>query len=289
MKKMNLQKTAIDREKFFELVKNRNWKTIIDLIKNNETLNLLSSDPITRSFIDDHLINELLSDYSVVNKLTYKYFLEDFYLLHVNKKNMFFLNDENYKKLILRIVEIEENKESRYRYAKIFPKEEICKKAIDMYEAEKNKILSHSQESEIIVTINDNIREKDATTSLFKSQQEYLFYKAVREVYPNFLVLPNVALNATLDFDVIKDSLSNEEKKYFFRALIDCVVVDTENDYKPTLFIELDSVYHDNDKQIKKDKNKDNILAKAGQKLIRVRRLSTKENDFVKLIRETLK
>ena len=54
-----------------------------------------------------------------------------------------------------------------------------------------------------------------------------------------FLVIPNVSLNAVLDFDQIKNSLSAEERKYFFSALLDCVVIDTEDNYKPIRFIEI--------------------------------------------------
>ena len=94
-----------------------------------------------------------------------------------------------------------------------------------------------------------------------------------------------------ISFDLIKDKLSIEERKYFFGALLDCVVIDPENDYKPIKFFELDSPYHDTEEQIKKDKLKENILAIAGQNLIRIRRTTYKENekDFIKLIREVIK
>jgi hypothetical protein len=104
-------------------------------------------------------------------------------------------------------------------------------------------------------------------------------------------VIPNVALNAVISFDLIKKELSQNERKYFFGALLDCVVIDTENNYMPIKFIELDSPDHDKESQISKDKMKDHILAVAGQKLIRIRRKTHKddEKDFAKLIRETIK
>jgi hypothetical protein len=69
------------------------------------------------------------------------------------------------------------------------------------------------------------------------------------------------------------------------------VIIDTEENYKPIKFFELDSFTHDNEKQIAKDKMKDNILAISGQKLFRIRRTTKKQNeeDFSKLIREIIK
>ena len=191
----------------------------------------------------------------------------------------------------MKIVEIETTPEFAYYNALKFPTEDICKRVIEEYEESIPKVVGHSQEREIFVTENKNIQNIDASISLFKSMQEYQFYKAVREIYPSYLIIPNVALNAIINFDVIKDILSQEERKYFFVALLDCVVVDTENDYKPIKFIELDSTYHDTDIQIRKDKLKDNILAAAGQKLYRIRRTTYKEDekDFIKLIREAIR
>lgn len=126
------------------------------------------------------------------------------------------------------------------------------------------------------------------TTSLFKSNQEIEFFMGVREVYPMFTAYQNVALSCVMDFEKIKDSLSPEEKEFFFKGIIDCVVFDQHNSYKPTKFFELDSSYHDSPKQKQKDNYKDNILSLAGQKLCRVRKTSANQGrmEFIKLIRE---
>ena len=94
-----------------------------------------------------------------------------------------------------------------------------------------------------------------------------------------------------IDFSIIKNTLTIEEKEYFFRALIDCVVINTDKKYIPFKFIELDSKYHDTKVQKEKDMLKDNILSKAGQKLIRIRQKTFKEREkgFEKLIRDTLR
>ena len=63
--------------------------------------------------------------------------------------------------------------------------------------------------------------------------QEVDFFMGVRDVYQMFVVYPNVALSCVIDFKKIQKSLSEEEKTFFFRGIIDCVVFDQHNNYKP--------------------------------------------------------
>jgi hypothetical protein len=281
---------TIDRELVFQLVSQKKWEQIIEVFKNNLNYDFIYADPILKSFIDQYFIDELLTKSSLKEDPAYKYYLQNFYMLHDQDKFSFALSKDNYKKLIIKIVEVESELARAYEYACMFPDEEICSRIIQEYEASLPKIVAHTQQAEIHVTENKEVSLVDASISLFKSNQEYLFYRAVREVFPMFLVIPNVALTAIIDYDSIKGTLTKDEQRYFFSALIDSVVIDTENNYKPIRFIELDSPYHDNVQQQQKDLLKDQILAKAGQKLLRVRRLTTKhdEKDFLKLIREVI-
>lgn len=280
-----------DREAIFQLVSNKDWNKVIDTFKDNEMYSYIMSDPILKQFIEKSFIDELLTNSTLNDDPAYKYYLQDFYVLHHQAKFDFKLNKNDYKKLIVKIVNEEKDLNQAYNYASKFPDVPVCKKVIEQYNSEFPKVVPHSQSKKIYITENTNIKNKDSTISLFKSKQEYQFYKAVREIFPMYLVLPNVALKAILDFNSIKNELTSDEKKYFFVALVDCVVIDIENNYKPIKFFELDSSYHDNEKQSNKDKQKDNIFAMAGQKLIRIRRLTIKhgEEDFIKLIREIIK
>jgi len=78
----------------------------------------------------------------------------------------------------------------------------------------------------------------------------------------------------------------------FFKAIIDNVVfIQTENNFEPKFYFELDSVYHDEEEQQIKDKIKDKFFSLAGQRLIRIRARDNKNlirNDFKKLIEEIL-
>lgn len=280
-----------DREPVFQLVNKKEWQKLIDIFRVNENYSFISNDPILKPLIDQYFIDELLGTSSMNNDPAYKYYLQNFFMLHKGDKFLFKLSDANFKKLIVKIVEVEQELARAYDYAQLFPQEEICRQTIEKFNERQPKYVKHSQEKELIVTENKDVSEIDSSIGLFKSIQEYQFYKAVREVFQMFLVFPNVALSAVIDFNKIQDKLTREEKSYFFKALIDCVVIDTENNYKPIKFVELDSPYHDVEAQKEKDCMKDKILAVAGQKLIRVRRVTYKENeqDFIKLIRETLR
>lgn len=282
--------TMIDRETIFQLVNKKSWQKLIDTFKINYNYAFISNDPVLKPLIDQYFIDELLSKSSMDNDPAYKYYLQTFFILHDGEKYAFKLSDNNFQKLIVRIVEVETELARAYDYALYFPEIAICKQTIEKFNERQPKFVKHSQETELIVTENKNISEIDSSTGIFKSIQEYHFYKAIRDVFQMFLVFPNVALSAVIDFDKIKNELTNQEKTYFFKALVDCVVIDTEDNYKPKKFIELDSPYHDTEVQKEKDRMKDKIMAVAGQKLIRVRRVTYKEDekDFVRLIRETL-
>lgn len=281
----------IDREEVFQLLITKNWPRLIDVLKDNECYSFISNEPMLKPAIDKYIFDELLTNSSIEDDPTYKYYLTSFYLLHADRNSLYKLNNENYKKLILRIIDVEKDIEKAFSFASKFPKEPTCKEVIDKYNKNLPKIVHHSQEGTIQVTENKDVNKFDASISLFKSNQEFQFYKAVKSVFPNFLVYPNVSLNAVIDFDLIKSKLTKDEADYFFKALIDCVVIDSDNQHKPIRFIELDSPFHDTELQINKDKLKDDILAKAGQKLIRIRRSKNKRDgtDFEKLIREIIK
>jgi very-short-patch-repair endonuclease len=111
----------------------------------------------------------------------------------------------------------------------------------------------------------------DARNSLFKSEQERVFFEALRTAFPTHLVYPNAALNAVLNYERLQKKITQAERDYFFRALIDAVVVDPLDDLRPVFFFELDSAHHDTPEARRKDRLKDAILAKAGQHLFRLR------------------
>ena len=285
----------MNREEILKLMQEKDWVPLIQKFKDNNIYTSIQEDSILKNIIESNFVTELISGNSFKNDSAYSYYLQQFYLLHKGDKFLFKLKEDDFRKLIQKIVS--EYKQSgklndAYNYAKEFPDMEICSGVIEEFEKEQAKIVNHSQSNRISLKHNDEISTIDNTTSLFKSKQEYTFYRAVREVFQSYMVFPNVGMNAVIDFDSIKDRLTSKERNYYFMGLLDCVVIDQENNYKPIKFVELDSPEHDKEKQIENDKMKDKIVGLAGHKLFRIRGDDDREiteNEFKSLIREIIK
>lgn len=109
-----------------------------------------------------------------------------------------------------------------------------------------------------------------------------------REAFATYLVYPNVSLSVLIDCVSIREQLAPDERDFFFRGQIDCVVFDQHDGYRPKAFFELDSTWHDTDMQHRNDTRKDRILALAGQRLCRIRRRGMEAGrvEFVSLLKE---
>jgi hypothetical protein len=215
------------------------------------------------------------------------------YLNLIQSAKFYSFSDMTVKKLTIELVKLYDSKgniEQAHYFASRLPQDSFCASVIEKYTQTLPKVVMHSQSQSIRVTENKDISAANHTISLFKSPQEHDFFMAVREVFPLYIVYPNVALSTLVNFDKIQSNLSSDEKDYFFRAVVDCVVFDQHKEYIPIYFFELDSSSHDNEKQQAKDKIKDKILAIAGQKLYRIRKLSHSQgqNEFMQLVREVV-
>lgn len=109
-----------------------------------------------------------------------------------------------------------------------------------------------------------------AVKPLFNSQREYDIYQVIAQLCPNHLVFPNCSLQSIISFERIKELVEEDEFTYYMKASVDVVVVSTTT-YLPMLAIEVDSVWHDTEKQQKNDRKKDRIFAAAGVPFMRLR------------------
>jgi hypothetical protein len=73
-----------------------------------------------------------------------------------------------------------------------------------------------------------------------------------------------------MSFDRMKELVSDDDFGYYLRASIDVVVVSSTT-YLPMLAIEVDSVWHDTERQQKNDDKKDRLFAAAGIPFMRLR------------------
>lgn len=276
-----------NQEDIYRLLAEENWPALLSFIWQNP--GLILSDPIIKHAIDtcEMIFFAKLETEQDKEKLIHT--LESFYILHT--QNKYRLSGDRFRMVNVELVKLwrDKNLEQAYVRAQHHPDDEICSSVIKQYEDSLPKAVAHSQTGTISVTENKNIADIDGRRTLFKSKQEKEFFDAVRDAFPMYIVYPNVALSSIVDYDLVKDRLSPDERTYFFKGTVDCVIFDYQRElYQPKYFYELDSHYHDAAEQKLKDKFKDNILAAAGQKLYRIRRVDPKHNrgDFIRLIRD---
>jgi hypothetical protein len=105
---------------------------------------------------------------------------------------------------------------------------------------------------------------------IFNSKNEYRFYQVMIEIFPNNLVLPNLALQAIFSYDRMKELLTIKEFGYFLMASVAFCSTSTGS-YLPLAAFEADSYWHDEEKQIVRDTVKQKIFSVGGIDLIRLR------------------
>jgi hypothetical protein len=281
----------MEQEKILQLMKNCNWETLLDYELENRKQ--IINNPIIKTAFDNYFITTLLDDLKKRNDKIYSYIiLKRVYnrFLHHRYKT-YKIAEKDFEKLVVYYLEILKSQD------KIKIAKQIAKNWVNLQECQdflktQPKEMQHSNSENIKVTENVNISKEKHIISLFKSKQEFEFFYAIREFYPNYLTYPNVAISCIIDYDKIKDKLENNEKDYFFKAIIDIVVfIQSEYNFEPKFYFELDSHYHDSKEQQAKNKIKDKFFSLAGQQLIRIRAKNNKSlnrQDFKKLIQEIL-
>jgi hypothetical protein len=280
---------------------------IFKLLKESKWIELLEIESKNRQYIlNDNMIKQIFDSYFIDAVVTYidnshdklynSLILQKVYHRFLHRYDTeYSIHKDKFEELVvayLKTLESLDNNTRAYKISKDWLHLEYAKQLSINYEKINSKELKHTSDDWIKVSENPNIQQVNHTISLFKSKQENEFFYAIREYYPNYFTYPNVAISCIIDFKKIKDNLSNQEKDYFFKAIIDSVVYEQTNDnFIPKLYFELDSIYHDTKEQILKDKMKDKFFSLAGQKLIRIRSkldINLVRNDFKKLIKELI-
>ena len=283
------------RERIYKLLQEYNWEEL--LLLERKYRDEILKDKTIKYLFDNYFFDAVINyTKTVQDKLYCSIILTKIYKRFIQVKNKGYnIQDdkfEDFVKIYLQILEFNKEKDLAYTIAKKWPHLQEAQDIIQNYENINLTELKHSSKESVKVTINSCITKEDYTISLFKSKQEFEFFNAIRELYPNDFTYPNVAISCILDFNKIQDKLATNERDYFFKSIIDCVVyLPTENNFKPIYFFELDSSYHDTIKQKEKDLIKDNFFSLAGKTLYRIRpkgKQTLCREDFKKLIKEIL-
>ena len=120
-----------------------------------------------------------------------------------------------------------------------------------------------------------------AVKQVFNSQREYGIYQVLVQLCPNHLVFPNSSLQSIMSFDRMKELVSEDDFGYYLRASVDIVVVSSTT-YLPMLAIEVDSVWHDTERQQKNDGKKDRLFAAAGIPFMRLRPVGSPSENTIR-------
>jgi len=279
----------INQEEIFQAIQKENWNYLISVLHKNKKD--IATDPLltlaVRTFVSEFL--RKVDSYSIERSdIT-----ENLEMLWIIDQGKYYRLEPNELKMVTcKIVQRKKDKlVEAYNYAKLYPDETICKEVIQTYDKLIPKKIEHSQSQRITVTERIEVASVDYTTNLFKSIQEIEFFYALKRTFEMYQIYPNVSISCLLNWGLLKYDLTVEEKKYFFTGIIDFVIFDQAEGFKPLHFFELDSPFHDNPDIQKKDKMKDSIFAKAGVKIRRVRKQdrNINEQEFIKLIREIMK
>ena len=283
-------------EDIYQLLAKSEWNKLLDFESKYRTR--IVNDNTLKKIFDSFFINQVIEYISTENDKQYcALVLNKIYKRFLHHRNKTYsIPDKQFEEFVAHYIQILisiNDLKLAYNISKNWSQISIAKEFVREYEKTNPEEIYHSNSNTIKVSINSNIQKENYTIPLFKSNQEYEFFYAVRESYPNYYTYPNVAVSCIIDYNKIKNNLTNQEKEYFFKAIIDSVVFEElENNYIPKFYFELDSIYHDQEKQKEKDIIKDKIFSLAGQKLLRIREKNNSNlnrNDFKKLIKELLK
>ena len=277
---------TIDQEKIYRLIYEQQWAALLDVMHQHH--DAIAAD-VLLSRAAETFVATFFDHLAEADPAPFAYALEKLFLLHVG--TFYRLPEARFEQVVEALVTLHADRpEAALGYARYCPENAHCAEVLLQHAPWEPEPVPHSQEAVLELAVSSPLSDIDATISLFKSQQENDFFLAVREVYATYFAYPNVALSCLIDYERIKDHLTGPERQFFFRGVVDCVVFDQHDGYRPRYFFELDSVLHDTTTQRKKDRHKDRILALAGQTLHRIRKrdADTGRVAFVALLKERL-
>ncbi len=256
----------VSHEAFYQLIYDRQWAALLDALHRHHEA-VAADVLLTRAA--ETFVAAFFEALAGSGPEAFSEALEKLFLLHTG--GFYRLPEARFEQVIEALVALHVGRpEAAVGYARFCPGNDRCAAVLRAHAPPEP--VPHAQADALDVAAMAPLGERDATIALFKSQQEADFFLAVREVYATYFVYPNVALSCLVDYEQIKEHLSGEERRYFFRGIVDCVVFDQHEGYRPRFFFELDSPLHDAEAQQARDRRKERILALAGQRLFRIRR-----------------
>ncbi|GAB5520998.1 MAG: DUF2726 domain-containing protein [Rhodothermales bacterium] len=273
---------ASPAEQLFQHIHAHRWAEALAVVYARREA--IPDDPLLQHALAT-LVDAFLNDLGADGPLPHADALDTLFLLHTGA--FVVLPEAAFTQVVVALVHLHKDRpETAVGYARFCPDAPACAALIAAHTPDTLRT-----DAEATVTTQPARASRDAIQPLFRSRQEATFFTAVREVFPMYAVYPNVALHACLDADALRPHLDAAERAYLFRALVDCVVFDQHDGYRPRYFFELDSPWHDLPERKAQDRRKDHILAEAGQRLYRIRMHERNPTvaQFVALLRDVVR
>lgn len=276
---------AVDQETVYHLLLHECWSELLDLVHRNREV--LDGDPLLSHAVDvfvDTFFHRLLDGDAAALKKE----LETLFLLHSG--GYYRIDPGRFEAVVERLVRLHDGRtDAAVGYARHCPENAVCAAVLARHDVRRE--VEHALADRIRVDETRARGNVDHTMALFRSQQEEAFFMAVREVFASYFAYPNVALSCLLDFERLRTEFSAAERTFFFRGVVDCVVFDQQDGYRPCYFFELDSPLHDTDRQRENDAMKDRILTAAGATLLRIRLKDRGAGraEFVRMLQEVVR
>lgn len=246
----------------------KDWMRLNKILSDNSNCNDLAYDPIFNIF-ENNLVDEI-KRYEEEGDTEVFAVLARLFQLHQGTNSTLKFSENG----LLKIAEYLFDKHPAVPYA------QVLKNNLDaqIFLQKHNKdIISQIETTKISANLNIKIGETGKLLfqkEIFNSPQEKELYLAALNSLNDVILLPNAALSTIIDSKVCT-LLHSEVSSFFFKSTIDLCIVD-KNTYKPIFFIELDSSWHDLERNRNNDEKKDQIFKTAGLKLHRLRKKENK-------------
>jgi hypothetical protein len=248
----------------------RNWKELSNVLSNNTNAKYLAESS-TFLIFENVFINELKRHENETNEDLIVVASRIFHI-HKDDKSSFTLSENALKDIVRYLFDKNPNE----TFAKILDDEPDAQLFIEIQKISiQKKIETERLGANLNIKMGEhgNLQfEKDIFNG---SPQEKELYLAAKRVLTNSILLPNTALSTIIDSKVC-NLLNKDVANYFYKSTLDLCIVNPST-FRPELFIELDSSWHDKPKNLKNDKMKNEIFHKAGLTLHRLRKKENKE------------
>lgn len=214
-------------EVFYELMANQRWAEVLDLVKTMQPK--LKANKKEWAYIASILEAEFIKFATIEKPVLVARLCRDY--IGLNNTEYIGLSDKGREDIetLGILAALKESNSAALAFAK------LCK-----FSTKAKEVITQLDDAGESPQSQSNHARTDWLTSLFKSKNETMFYQALEELFPNYLVYPNMTLANIFDFGSIKSSLSKREMDYYFEATIDFVVYDPEDNYNPRYFFELE-------------------------------------------------